>query len=514
MKKLFIIALSFFMFACSEEEDSCTPTPTLITNEPSAITDTAVTFSGTIEAPTCDPTVTSQGFVYSFNTLPKITDEFIEVNGKAISKEITGLQQNRTYYYRTYFTNPTGTYYGKEIMFKTEVGAALLNLSSVINIKAFSADVSSNIVSSGGGDIIARGVCWSENPNPTIIDSKTEDGLGVGSFTSNLQGLTENTTYYVRAYATNETGTTYGEQVSFTTQNGIVSFTTTSISNITINSAISGGNIIDDGGAAITARGVCWSTSPNPTTADNKTETGAGIGSFTVNLTGLADNTTYYFRAFAVNEVDVFYSEELLFNTDVLIGTEGTLIDFDGNIYVTKKMCDGKIWILENLNVSHYANGDEIPQISIWNQWNTKTGAWCYENNDDSESKLYNWHAVNDSRGLAPDGWHIASVNEWNNLINCSGGISNMMTENKWFNNSGITNSSGFSINPGVTRSINGGFRSTYGTQIAFWCKDKNSRYDCCAYSIGVISNANSNYIIERDTYNKENGHPVRIVKN
>ena len=110
MKKLFVIALSFFMFACSEE-DSCSPTPTLTTDEVSNITDTSVTISGTIEAPTCDPTVTSQGFVYSLNTLPKITDEFIEVNGKAISKEITGLQQNRTYYYRAYFTNPTGTYY-------------------------------------------------------------------------------------------------------------------------------------------------------------------------------------------------------------------------------------------------------------------------------------------------------------------------------------------------------------------------------------------------------------------
>ena len=181
MKKLFVIALSFFMFACSEE-DSCSPTPTLTSDEVSNITDTAVTFSGTIDPPTCDPTVTSQGFVYSLNTLPKITDEFIEVNGKSISKEITGLQQNRTYYYRTYFTNPTGTYYGKEIMFKTEVGAALLNSSSVINIKAFSADVSSNIVSSGGGDITARGVCWSINPNPTIANSKTEDGSGLGSF--------------------------------------------------------------------------------------------------------------------------------------------------------------------------------------------------------------------------------------------------------------------------------------------------------------------------------------------
>ena len=189
----------------------------LTTNEPSAITDTAVTFSGTIEAPTCDPTVTSQGFVYSFNTLPKITDEFIEVNGKAISKEITGLQQNRTYYYRTYFTNPTGTYYGNEIMFKTNIGAVLLNSNSVTNIKRFSANITSNVISGGGGEVKARGVCWSTNPNPTIADSKTEEGSGLGSFTSNLTGLTEDTTYNVRSYATNEAGTSYSEEVNFKT---------------------------------------------------------------------------------------------------------------------------------------------------------------------------------------------------------------------------------------------------------------------------------------------------------
>ena len=217
MKKLFVISLSFFMFACSEEDDSCTPTPTLTTNEVSNITDTSVTLSGTIEAPNCDPTVTSQGFVYGLNTLPKITDELIGVNGKAISKEITGLQQNQTYYCRTYFTNPTGTYYGNEINFQTNVGAVLLNSSTVTNIKAFSADVYSDIYTNGGAQITARGVCWSTNPNPTIADSKTEEGSGLGGFSSSLTGLTKDTTYNVRSYATNEAGTTYGEQISFKT---------------------------------------------------------------------------------------------------------------------------------------------------------------------------------------------------------------------------------------------------------------------------------------------------------
>ena len=119
MKKIILIALSFLMFACSEEEDSCTPTPILTTNEVSNITDTSVVFSGTIEAPTCDPSVTSQGFVYGVKTLPEITDEVIKVDGTTLSKEIIGLKQNQTYYYRTYFTNPTGNYYGEVISFKT-----------------------------------------------------------------------------------------------------------------------------------------------------------------------------------------------------------------------------------------------------------------------------------------------------------------------------------------------------------------------------------------------------------
>ena len=119
MKKIILVALSFLMFACSEEEDSCTPTPILTTNEVSNITDTSVVFSGTIEAPTCDPSVTSQGFVYGVKTLPEITDEVIKVDGTTLSKEIIGLKQNQTYYYRTYFTNPTGNYYGEVISFKT-----------------------------------------------------------------------------------------------------------------------------------------------------------------------------------------------------------------------------------------------------------------------------------------------------------------------------------------------------------------------------------------------------------
>ena len=314
MKKLFVIALSFFMFACSEE-DSCSPTPTLTSDEVSNITDTSVTISGTIEAPTCDPTVTSQGFVYGLSTLPKITDEVIEVNGKVLSKEITGLQQNQTYYYRTYFTNPTGTYYGNEIMFKTQVGVASSNPTNISNIAAFSAEILSSITTNGGGEISLRGVCWNTTGSPTTTDSKTENGSGMGSFTNLLTKLTKGTKYYVRTYAVNQGGTTYSEERSFTTRDGVINLTTNQISNIRVSSATIAGNITDDGGAEITARGFCWSTNPTPTIADSKTEEGSGLGGFGSSLIGLTEDTTYNVRSYATNEAGTTYGEQVAFTT-------------------------------------------------------------------------------------------------------------------------------------------------------------------------------------------------------
>jgi uncharacterized protein (TIGR02145 family) len=83
----------------------------------------------------------------------------------------------------------------------------------------------------------------------------------------------------------------------------------------------------------------------------------------------------------------------------------------------------GQVWMKRNLDVDHYRNGDSIPQVINWEEWDTlTTGAWCYYDNDPANGeiygKLYNWYAVNDPRGLAPEGWHISSIEEWQGLIN------------------------------------------------------------------------------------------------
>jgi len=168
------------------------------------------------------------------------------------------------------------------------VGEPVVTTADVTDIAASTAKCGGEVVMEKGYELSARGVCWSTSPNPTIEDNHTVDGEGKGSFESDISGLTESTTYYVRAYATNEYGTGYGEEKSFTTSaKTLPQVTTTSVTSISTISAVCGGNVTSDGNATITARGVCWSTSPNPTINNSKTINGSGIGSFTSNITGL-----------------------------------------------------------------------------------------------------------------------------------------------------------------------------------------------------------------------------------
>lgn len=344
--------------------------------------------------------------------------------------------------------------------------------NSANNITAVAALTGGNITDDGGSLVTQRGVVWSTSPDPVTSDNFTNDGSGIGSYTSSLSGLNPSTTYYIRAYATNSAGTSYGNEISFTTLSdgnqwldigdsfggGIIVYfdgngggliaapsdqstgsewgcfgtdisgaendfigtgfqntneilngctdsqsaaaicdnftlggfddwflpskdeldsmyqnlhlqgfgdltgnmdywsssqvdyssallhqfgtgsqyaayktnslhvravryfvippiTTTPIQTLTDVSVLLGGNITDDGGSSITQRGVVWSTSPNPTTSDNITEDGIGIGSYTSNLSGLDPSTTYYLRAYATNSVGTSYGNEISFTT-------------------------------------------------------------------------------------------------------------------------------------------------------------------------------------------------------
>src|SRR5664279_4203088 len=191
-----------------------------------------------------------------------------------------------------------------------------LTTTDITNITVNSLVSGGSITKDGGATVTARGVVYGTTSGPVVGGNQTTDDAGVGSFVSTLTGLTPNTLYYIRAYATNSAGTAYGNEITATTTPIVVpTLTTVDVSSIALTSAISGGNITADGNDAITARGVCWATTTGPTTTNDKTTDGTGTGSFISNLSGLQSAVTYYLRAYATNSAGTAYGNEISFNT-------------------------------------------------------------------------------------------------------------------------------------------------------------------------------------------------------
>lgn len=228
------------------------------------------------------------------------------------------------------------------------------------------------VTADGNAAVTMRGVCWSTLPNPTVSDSHTDDGTGLGIFNSSMTGLTSGTIYYVRAYATNSAGTAYGTTRTFTTR---ISVITTPVSGITSTTVVCGGTVNSAGNAEVTMRGVCWDTLPAPTLNSSHTVDGTGAGIFTSNITGLTPGTTYYVRAYATNSVGTVYGDDIIFSTvdttptvttkaiSFLTDTSavsGGNVTFDGGAVVTMR---GICWdTLPNLTVNgiHTTDGAGI----------------------------------------------------------------------------------------------------------------------------------------------------------
>ena len=194
----------------------------------------------------------------------------------------------------------------------------IVSTLTVTNTVSTTAISGGTITSDGGYTVTARGVVYSTNENPTITDSKTIDGIGSGNFMSTIYNLTPATIYYIRAYATNSKGTSYGNEVIITTAGAtnLPILTTTAITNNIFPRAITGGVITSDGGSAITTRGVVWSSTTNPTVpSTNKTIDGSGIGTFASTITNLnvAPGSTVYLRAYVTNAYGTSYGNEITF---------------------------------------------------------------------------------------------------------------------------------------------------------------------------------------------------------
>jgi uncharacterized protein (TIGR02145 family) len=262
---------------------------------------------------------------------------------------------------------------------------------------------------------------------------------------------------------------------------------------------------------------VCWSTSPNPTTADNTTSDGTGAGSFASALTGLTADTTYFVRAYSTNSEGTSYGQNVSFTTQY---AENQITDLDGNIYNIIQI-DTQEWLVENLKTTRYANGDPIANETDGTLWNgLTTGGWAHYNNDsqydDPYGKLYNWLAAGDPRGLCPNGWRVPDDGEWTTLTEFLGGESvagGALKETGtvlWNSpNTDATNSSGFSgLAGGVRFGSNADFYD-FGNKGLWWTSTYtnfgSARMRSVAYNSGSAT---------RDLFLQHVGLSIRCLRN
>jgi len=398
-----------------------------------------------------------------------------------------------------------------------------------------------SIVNIGEEYIEQHGFCWAETQSPLLSDDSISLGgtNTIGEFSSTIEGLTALTTYYVRAFTITNEGNFYGNELSFTTTAlAVPTLRTETVTHFNRHSAVCGGEVVMEGTAPVTDRGVCWSTARKPTQADQVASEGSGPGTFEINVTGLELNTVYYVRAFAVNSKGIAYGEEVSFKTwDV-----NEVSDYDGNIYPTVDIGE-QTWMKRNLRVSHYADGTPIPQVRYnWESLTPESKAYCWYDNDSqygiAYGALYTWSAMMNGaessdenpsgvQGVCPDGWHVPSDQEWQEMEiylgmdpamadtivfrergEETGGKLKETGYTHWRNpNTGATNISGFSA-------VGAGFRTMYGDfrymrrWVLYWT---STLYDTEQPLMRRLEHNNT--FIDRDFTGHSNGGSVRCIK-
>ncbi len=471
--------------------------------------------------------ISAKGVCWSTTQNPNLLDQFT-TDGQGtfdFASQLTGLIPNTTYYVRAYATNSIGTTYGSEKEFTTLEDISIPSLNTV-----HASEITDNSAVSGGTnifdgnlEIISKGVCWSKNPNPNIQnDSKTEDGQGVTDFMSQINGLQANTEYYIRAYAENTEGIGYGNEVSFTTgqEISLPIITTRFMDNINRFSARGGGDISFNGNGSISEKGLCWSTTPNPTILDDHTSEGIGDSGFSSQISGLQSYTTYYVKAYATNEAGTAYGDEInLITADRQNSNRtGTIIDNrDGQSYKWVEI-GAQVWFAENLNYGNAIDGSQYQTN------NNSPELYCYDNNSancDFYGGLYSWDEVmnypasgsynpEQIQGLCPSGWRIPSDSDWTELIGTvSTNISsdpNLASQTGWlYRNSGY-NSFGFNAFPGGVKYDNSDF-SYQGLYATFWSSSENSQ----SHAFYIRLNAHGTVL--RGNIYKKDARSVRCIK-
>ncbi len=269
-------------------------------------------------------TLVEAGFVYALDESPTLEYNLQKIScgtALSLSAQISGLTPLSTYYVRAYATNERGTAYSEPFTLTTLAEPTVPSVSTgkVSELQPYSAVVEGTISVLGAPDgVTQHGHVWSTSPNPTTFGDKTWLGAkqSTGHFSSSLSALQPNTTYYVRAYATNSLGTVYGEETIFATPSAPVLLNTGEATAITSKQATLSAQITDTGGHTVSERGLCWSEQTEPTIAHYFQASTTSNNSFELTLTDLQVQTLYYVRAYAKTaDGSIFYGNTISFST-------------------------------------------------------------------------------------------------------------------------------------------------------------------------------------------------------
>ncbi len=419
MAILLVLAIAVMIKSCVVEEvDSGSPKVT--TKTVSDISGGTAKSGGSVTEEGTGP-VTARGVVWGTKSNPEINLSTKTKDGDGLgtfTSSLTGLSPNTSYFVRAYATNSKGTAYGNEVTFSTPASSPpAVSTLAASGVTATAAVVGGNVTSEGSSPVTSRGIAYGTSATPTVSGTKTSNGIGSGSFSGTITGLTPNTKYFARAYATNTVGTAYGSEIDFTTTADVPDLTTTAVTSVGQTTASSGGNVTDDGGASVTARGVVWGTSPSPTVSlSTKTSDGTGKGSFTSAITGLSQGTKYYLRSYATNSAGTGYGSELSFTTSE------TVTDINGNTYTTVTI-GTQTWLSSNLKATKYNDNTAIPNQTVNATWGALTSAAYSDHGNNSANvatygRLYNYYVVESAKNVCPTGWHVPSKAEWETLRN------------------------------------------------------------------------------------------------
>jgi len=397
-----------------------------------------------------------------------------------------------------------------------------IETKAVTEITKFSALASGVITSKGSETILAKGICYSASTNSPDLSSNHLEAINDDlEFSILLENLDPDTKYYVRAYATNELETIYGQSVNFTTTEDPLQVETEAVTEITAFSALSSGIITNQGSETILAKGICYSaTNQSPDLEADHLEVISDSLEFSILLEDLDPNTKYYVRAYTTNDSETVYGQSVNFTTEY-----ETITDVEGNEYRITQIGD-QVWTIDNLQVTHFNDGTPIQNWTENHYWDYEQNppeepAYCWYDNDYEKygkiyGALYNFHVASDPR-IAPEGWRVPTYEDVKELEAYLGGdmvaggkVKLPGTEFWSAPNTGATNSSGFSAK-------GAGFRNNLETAGQFNALNKISTFWTQTYwMIGGMKlglKYDTPYFYADGVHAASDGNSIRLIK-